>query len=213
MRAPARPAAIIVVNSLCKQGGGCRAPAAPRWEEAVALALRWRALRVAGAAAVTLLALLVWTRVQEWQAYARPLERELGRHPQVVAYEVRSYRQPPVVVVTLADVRNLREAYLSVEEAVAHALGGPFRLEVRGQPDPRLVEDYYALHYHVVDAAARGGFAAAAEAIAREARARGIERARLLVDERHVYLQLHRGRHYLYVVMPRQPQVPPEVAP
>jgi hypothetical protein len=164
-----------------------------------------RVLRVLAAAALTVLALFGLTHAYGWQAYDRPLERALAGRPEVVQYTLHAQQGPVTVEILLADVPNLREAYLRVEEAVAQQLGArSFRLVVRDRRDGELVADYYALHYYVAEALTRGTFADAAAALERAARERGVERVGFYVDERYAYLQLHRGPRYLYAVMRRQ---------
>lgn len=162
-----------------------------------------RAARVAAFALATALLLASLARVHDWQSLGRPLERLLAGRPEVLSYRVAERDGVAEVTVTLADVPNLRETYLQLESALAAELDRPFRLRVEGRPDARLQADLYALHYHVFDALARGGFADAARRLQDEGRRRGLDRVGFYVDERFAYLQLHRGDRYLYAVWPR----------
>lgn len=169
-----------------------------------------RAARVAVFALATAALLGLLSRAYDWQAFGRPLERRLAGRPEVLTYRVAERGGVAEVTVTLADVPNLRDAYLELEAALAADLPGPFRLRLEGRPDDRLRADLYALHYHVFDALAGGRFADAARRLEAEGRRRGLDRVGFYVDERFAYLQLHRGPRYVYALWPRAPA--PEVA-
>lgn len=132
------------------------------------------------------------------------LSAALAAHAQVEEVTVQGGSQALAAEVALGPVENLREAYLQINQAAVAAVpDGQLVLTIKDQRDDQLLEDYYALHYYVVEAMARGNFLAAAAQLERAGGERGLDRVGFFVDAQHAYLQLHRGNQYLYEILPR----------
>lgn len=140
--------------------------------------------------------------VYRWRAVDRPLADALEEHPAVLAVSMDAAGGSLVARVELEDVPNLRETYLELQDRLDEAGGGGrVKLELVDRRTPRLMDDYYALHYYVMEAAARGTYPAMARAIEEEASARGINRTGFFVDPERIYVQIHREDGYLYEIV------------
>ncbi|MBX6377424.1 MAG: hypothetical protein IRY95_02650 [Clostridia bacterium] len=180
-----------------------------RQEGEWALNLRGYRLPVVLAAFVAGVALLFGgQRLYEARQVDAPLQAAFDRLDVVESFAVRRAEGGYVIEVTLKDVPNLREAYLAVDREAAALLGRvPYHIVVRDRRDPALVDAFYRLHYAVEEAIATGRFTVLADNLSKEGARLGLDRTAAWVDERFVYLQLHRGDHYLYDLRPRQSSV------
>ncbi|NPV71321.1 MAG: hypothetical protein HPY55_11865 [Firmicutes bacterium] len=134
-----------------------------------------------------------------------PLERVFKETPSVLSFEIAKRQPVTVVRVTLADVPDLRHVVLSLEEKAAGVLRGqPVRIVVQDTRDQALSAAYYAMHFHIQEALVTGRFSDMSGKVAQVAEGAGLERHRVFIDERNVYVQLHLKGRYLYEVLPRQ---------
>lgn len=151
-----------------------------------------------------LVALFGLEQVYRYSQVDQPLARFFAGRPDVAGFEVREVGGEVVVQVRLGRVANLRETYLALQDGVRAILGArPFRLEIRDNRDDRLVDDYYKLHYTIQEGLATGRFTEMAAAVREKAATLGLDEARVFVDVDRLYVQLRRGDHYLYEVVPR----------
>ncbi len=141
-----------------------------------------------------------------WQKYAvaRPLGSGLQGIPGVTAASWDENKNGDTTInVTLGDVDNLARTYGEIGETAKTILGKhPARITLTDSRTPELEEIYHAVHFHLQEAIATGNFSAMADRVDAKARAGGAE-ARVYVDARNVYLQLHKADASLYAVVPR----------
>lgn len=165
--------------------------------------------RVVAAAAVTLALLAGFGAWSGSRSNDASLATALAAHPQVADVTVESAGGELQAVVNLGPVPNLREAYLEISRrAEAAAQGRPVALRVTDRRSPQLLADYYALHYYVAEAMARGTFPETAQSLLDAGSERGLDHVGFYVDPDRIYLQLHRGDDYLYEIIPRNGSQP-----
>lgn len=167
--------------------------------------------RVAAAAAVTVALLAGFGTWGKSRSNDASLAAALAAHPQVADVAVEYAGGELQAVVDLGPVPNLREAYLEIRrEAVKAAREQAVTIQVADRRTPQLLADYYALHYYVAEAMARGTFPEAAQRLLEAAEQRGVDHVGFYVDPDRIFLQLHRGDGYLYEIISRKgPQPAP----
>lgn len=134
----------------------------------------------------------------------QPLSRLYSEREEVTRYRVDELGNRVVVRVTLGPVANLRETYKQLEEGTRSVLDTvPFELQIKDNRDSGLVDDFYKLHYILQEGLATGRFTEMSAAFQNATEALGLDEARVFVDTDRVYVQLRRGKHYLYELMPR----------
>ncbi len=145
----------------------------------------------------------------------QPLARFFQERKEVADVRVREVGNEVRIRLQLGDVANLRETYRALEDGARSVLGvRPFRLEITDNRDAGLIDDYYKLHYTIQEGLATGRFTEMARAVSEAAAGLGLDEARVLVDADRLYVQLRRGSHHLYELIPRgTPQAVPEVLP
>ncbi|QKI82103.1 hypothetical protein [Kroppenstedtia eburnea] len=102
---------------------------------------------------------------------------------------------------------SLVSDYISLREAI-QIHGGNRKLEIRfsDRPDPTLNHAWNRMVFGVREGMARGRFTMIPKTVKQVAEGEGIQ-YRLGMDKKFVYVELHRGDHYLYQVLPlRQPE-------
>lgn len=136
----------------------------------------------------------------------RPLEAFLQERSDVAAWELLrgSGSAALEVRVKLREVRDIQATYLDLREGIARATGRTPGLVIEDTRTGELADTYQRMRLSVEEAIARGTFREMAKAIDSQAREAGLDGWGVYVDSRNVYLQLHRGGHYLYEVIPRR---------
>lgn len=136
----------------------------------------------------------------------RPLEAFLRERPDVVDWRlVRGGESAGLEVrVRLREVGDIQATYLDLCEGLARATGRTPALVIEDARTRELSATYRRMRLAVEEAIARGTFREMAKAIDSQAQEAGLDRWGVYVDSRNVYLQLHKGGHYLYEVIPRQ---------
>ncbi len=141
-----------------------------------------------------------------WQKYAvaRPLGTGLQGIPGVTAANWAENKNGDITInVTLGSVDNLAKTYGEIGETAKTILGKrPAAINLTDSRTPELETLYHAVHFHLQEAVATGNFSAMADRVDAKARDAGAQ-ARVYVDARSVYLQLHKADAALYAVVPR----------
>ena len=162
-------------------------------------------------AAVAVATVLTFTILYAGNAYytkltvGDPLERVFRDAPSVLSYQVDRSQPVTVVRVALRDVADLRQEVQSLEERAAGVLRGQaVKIVVQDTRDEALSAAYYAMHFHIQEALVTGRFSEMEAKVATVAVGAGLDRHRVFINERNVYVQLHHNGRYLYEVLPRQ---------
>ncbi|NLG80752.1 MAG: hypothetical protein GX492_13170 [Firmicutes bacterium] len=144
----------------------------------------------------------------------RPLESFLREHPDVVDWRlVRGGSAGLEVRVRLREVGDIQATYMDLCDGLARAAGRMPVLVIQDGRTRELSATYRRMRFAVEEAIARGTFQEMAKAIDSEAKEAGLDRWGVYVDSGNVYLQLHKGGHYLYEVIPRhEPSTSPDDA-
>lgn len=143
-------------------------------------------------------------QVYKYSQVDQPLSHFFSTRKEVARYGVDDLGNRVVVRVTLGRVANLRETFKGIEEGTRNVLEGyPFELQIADKRDARLVDDFYKLHYILQEGLATGRFTEMSAAFRDAAQGLGLEEARVFVDSDRLYVQLRRGDHYLYELLPR----------
>lgn len=164
----------------------------------------YRIWLIALAFAVTLGVLFGGQYVIRRERVTRPLYRHFQDIPGVQGFRVEERKGISHLYIRLGPVDNLQEVYLELEKRALEIMDpGSFEMHLEDRRDGDLEEAYYRLHYYLQEALATGRFSTMAREVERETA--GLDRHRLYVDQRYIFLQLHRGDKYLYAVVPRVP--------
>lgn len=143
-------------------------------------------------------------QVYKYSQVEQPLSHFYAARQDVTGYRVDQLGNRVAVRVTLGQVANLRETYKQLEEGTRNVLDTyPFDLEIKDNRDAKLVDDFYKLHYILQEGLSTGRFTEMSQAFQDAANGLGIDEARVFVDTDRLYVQLRRGGHYLYELMPR----------
>lgn len=141
-----------------------------------------------------------------------PLHAFLKSQPAVAAFKVERDGGQRVAKVQLKPVDDLGETYRSLEEGMERIVGpNQIRLQVEDRRTPQLKEAFYRINPVIHEAMFTGRFANLVDEVESRAAHLGVERARVQIDDKNVYLQLHRGSDYLYAVQ-RRPGTAPAAA-
>jgi hypothetical protein len=164
------------------------------------------------ALAVTVAVLVAGQLLWQKFAVARPLGSGLQGIAGVTAAGWDESKTGEITInVTLGNVDNLAKTYGEIGETAKTILGKrPARINIADSRTPELEALYHAVHFHLQEAVATGNFSAMADRVDAKARAAGAE-AKVYVDARSVYLQLHKAGASLYAVVPRPDATPREV--
>lgn len=112
------------------------------------------------------------------------------------------------VVVTLGPDVQLEDVYREVYSEAVATLGDSFnRIVVHDHRSPELVDAYYRVHFTVQEGISTGRFSQMAVELDRRLDSPTGIRHRVFVGTHNVYIQLDRGDHYLYEVVPRPQQL------
>ncbi|HEY8448880.1 MAG TPA: hypothetical protein VIL95_00195 [Bacillota bacterium] len=162
-----------------------------------------RVVRIAVTAAAVTLALLVLTNLYTRTTFSAPLSADIARLPYVEQVWIEE-GNPPRVTVLLGEVEHLREAYGAIEPLIrAHYGDGRVALQLEDRRTPELVRAFYRLRPLVLEAVARGNYTEMSARFGADAQRLGLSpQSAFTVDDRFVYIQLHRGTSYLYAVEP-----------
>ena len=162
----------------------------------------WRIPVILAALLGTLAVLLTGTHLYRRQTEVNPLIRRSREVAGVTGASIRRTGGLVVVEVELAVVEDLRLTYRQLEAAALDLVpAGSLRLVLGDRRTPELKEAYHRVHHVIHEAAARGTYSqlVQVESMLRE---QGLE-ARLSVDDRLVYVQIHDGPEgYLYELVP-----------
>lgn len=143
-------------------------------------------------------------QVYKYSQVEQPLSHFYSTLEDVTRYRVDELGNRMVVNVTLGPVANLRETYKQLEEGTKNVLDVyPFELRIKDNRDSRLVSDFYNLHYVLQEGMATGRFTEMSAAFEDVAQGLGLDEARVFVDTDRLYVQIRRGKHFLYELMPR----------
>ncbi len=144
----------------------------------------------------------------------QPLAHFLHERSDVRSFSVSDQGNRILVKIALGPVGNLRETYVSLEKGMAGIFGQrPFAIEITDNRTERLVQDFYSIHYILQEGLATGRFTEMEQKVSEVAGRNGLSQAAVYVDTRYLYVQLRRGDHYLYELVPRQPGGTVPVAP
>jgi hypothetical protein len=142
------------------------------------------------------------------QAVEQPLVSIYRNVPSVEHVAVQSTPAGLEVDVRLALVPNLRETYLTLQNQVATVLGSQrFQLNLVDARTPELVDDFYQMNGVLEQGIATGQFEAMQHQVQAMGAQDGLSQASAIADEHYVYVELVKGDHYLYELLPRQPVV------
>lgn len=139
-------------------------------------------------------------------AVAKPLDKGLLAIQGVSSASWDEGKNSDIVAinVTLSHVDSLAKTYNDILEKGQKVFGRKnFQVILHDDRTPELDSFYYTIHYSIQEAIATGNFTAMADKVQTQARAAQID-AKIVVDEKYVYVQLAKGDNALYTVVPRQ---------
>lgn len=172
----------------------------------------WRGLRPGLAALVFLVTLgaLVGGRVLARNLQVdRPLARDLGAIRGVRGHKLLEETDGLTLRLRLdrvADLESVAERALAVVEK--HEGRPVLRMEIE---DVRrgLTGAYYELRFSLEEAVATGRYSMLRTELSVLAKRHGLDRARIYLDRRFIYVQLEKDGSYLYEALPRQDRTGP----
>lgn len=166
----------------------------------------FRLTTVALSAVLTLGLLMGATYAAQLATVHRPLARVLEERPEVQWYQIVRRSGGTTITVQLGATSDLAAVYRELQADVRRVSGGDsVRLVISDRRNDQLAAVYHELHFAIQEALANGSYSRLAEAAQALATQAGLENHRITVDNDYVYVQLHRGEHYLYEVIERRP--------
>lgn len=131
----------------------------------------------------------------------RPLKQELTNSKQVETVAVNLRGSNRQIAVTLKQVPDLQSAYREIRTTVKEAMHTDLQIQIHDQRTPeleRLFQSYQPVIFSGID---RGDYTNMIDTIAQRAGKDGIH-AIITMDRDNLYIQLEKGNHYLYEVIP-----------
>jgi hypothetical protein len=139
------------------------------------------------------------------QAVEQPLVSLSHAVPSVEHVAVANTPSGLAVDVKLALVPNLRETYLNLENQVsADLVGQHFQINLIDARTPELLNDFYQMNGILEQGLATGQFVAMQSQVQAMGAKDGLSHVSAIVDEHYVYVELVKGKNYLYELLPRQ---------
>lgn len=144
------------------------------------------------------------------QAVEQPLVSIYHDVPAVQHVALQNTSDGLQVSISLGLVPNLASTYRTLEKQVASVVGSQhFRIQLTDKRTPELESDFYAMNGILEQGIATGQFVSMQQAVQAKGQSLGLTRASAIVDAHHVYVELVKGKHYLYALLPRQTGAPP----
>ncbi len=153
--------------------------------------------------AVALGALFGGYYLYEQNTVKAPLEQALAEAPGVKAFTLTRDGAVTRLDVELAWVDSLADTYAALDATAGRLLGQGYALRLIDRRDPFLERVYHQAHFALQEGIYTGRFTDMARSVDEIMAQNGVEEYRLTVTERHVFLQIKKGRAYLYEVIPR----------
>ncbi|HHV61838.1 MAG TPA: hypothetical protein GXX51_04255 [Firmicutes bacterium] len=177
--------------------------------------MKYRGLNISvivAAFAITLGAIMGMKYLAFKAQVEKPLNEFLRGSRVVKSYSVTESKEGFELDITLDEVDDLRATYLELRDGARAIMGDRLKTIVIKDTRTRELENvYYRVHFAIYEAIFTGSFQNMARLVDAEARIARLDRYRVRVDGDNVYLQLHKGRAYLYEIVPRglaQPAAP-----
>lgn len=165
--------------------------------------IRWSAL--AAALLVTLGLLLGGSYLVRQRTVDQPLFKLYKGTQEVKDVHIERAPDGLNIQLTLGSVDDLQKTYHRLDEATRALVSDqPYRLAIKDERNPRLEEDFYRLHFGIQEAIATGNFTKLAANLDKDAQTMGLDRYRVFVDSRSVFVQLQGHGGYLYEILPRE---------
>lgn len=154
--------------------------------------------------ALGLAALLGLGQLYRYSRVDQPLIKFYKARSDVRDFKVSAREGHIELTVKLGPVANLRETYTALEKGTQEILDAqPFAIRIQDNRNDRLVDDYYKLHLTLQEGLATGQFSDMATRLQEQAKRLGLDEAKVFLDTQYLYVQLRRGNHYLYELLPR----------
>lgn len=133
----------------------------------------------------------------------RPLAREIKALPGVARYEIEEGRDGLVLRLTMNRVPNLEDAAAKILAAVEKRHDLPVTSVEIADRRGDLASAYYELRFSLEEARTTGRYSILGAALADLAARHGLDCARVYPGSRFLFVQLEKGRAFLYEALPR----------
>ncbi len=139
------------------------------------------------------------------QAVEQPVVAIAHNVPAVEHVSLQNTPSGVQVDVRLGPVPNLRETYLALENQVSSALGSQhFQIDLTDTRTPTLVNDFYQMNAVLEQGIATGQFVTMEQQVQAMGARDGLSQSSAIVADHYVYVELVKGKNYLYELLPRQ---------
>jgi len=133
----------------------------------------------------------------------KPMQEEMLQVQGVKKVELRREKKINVITVEMAELPDFSSAYQAVDN-IARERFGPegYTLQIKDRRDENLQKVYDSLQLYLYQGIATNSFLWLDQEVGKVAADKHL-RYGLRVDDRNLYLQLHRDGHYLYAIIER----------
>lgn len=131
----------------------------------------------------------------------QPVIESLNSLKEVQSVEVDE--EVNAVEINLKEVNNLKEIYRKIEQKLKRSGSSDLEIIIFDNRSSELDEAFYQSHFFVHQAVIQGDFVKMKNSIAQIAEKSGIEKVRLFIGDKNIYLQFHKGNNYLYEIINR----------
>lgn len=145
-----------------------------------------------------------------WQAYQHfnllgPLKRNIQQVEGVKTVSI-STGSPDEVVVQLGPFNKLKngdlqQTYHAIAKQISAKLGSSVNLDIADHHDAQLEQVLEGFRPMLMEGIAKSNYTEMIAQLSQQAKKQGIQ-ASFTMDEKYIYIQLAKGSHYLYDVMP-----------
>jgi hypothetical protein len=158
---------------------------------------------VALSAVLTLVILSLSYTLYEKVGVKDPLERLLMSDNAVKNVTATKDKGVTVLEIEFNRVEDFAASYGAVEKVIRERLGENYRILVKDARNDKLDDSYLSIHYYLEEASVRGNFGDMIESCQDKLLEKDISNFKIVLDERHIYVQIADEGAYLYAVLDR----------
>ncbi len=158
---------------------------------------------VALSAVLTLVILSLGYTLYDKVGVKDPLERVLMSDNAVKNVTAKKDKGVTVLEIEFDQVQDFSASYAAVDKTVRQRLGENYRIVVKDGRNERLEDLYLSIHYYLEEASVRGNFGDMIESCQAKLLEKGLPNFKIVLDEKHIYVQMTDGEGYLYAVLSR----------
>lgn len=167
--------------------------------------MQWQGFRIPIVVTSLVLGLLLLVGAQ-WlynrYNYDQPLDDLLKGNKAVESYRIDDGKPVIRVRIELKEVGDLGQTYRELDSSLKDVLGAKeYKIELGDNRNSQLEDIYYYSQFAIYEALARGNYRDMEQYVSQQAASYGAV-ARVYIDSSSVYVNIEKGDHYLYEIIP-----------